>query len=45
MRAYIRYYLKYEPDVLESMTMQQLAEAFQDLLYIRSHKSKFEPEE
>jgi hypothetical protein len=35
LRAYVRYYLKYTPDVLDGMSMAQLSEAFEDILYIR----------
>jgi len=45
MRAYCRYYLKYTPDVLDQMTDQQLAEAFNDLTFVRSKRSRFETEE
>ncbi|MGI6290811.1 MAG: hypothetical protein ACOXZH_00060 [Bacteroidales bacterium] len=45
MRAYVRYYLKYSPDVLDKMTLEQLVEAYEDVLLVRSKKPKFEPEE
>jgi hypothetical protein len=44
-RAYVRYYLKYTPDVLEKMTLEQLLQAFNDVVYVRSKRSRFEPEE
>ncbi|MDD3526350.1 MAG: hypothetical protein WC271_15675 [Bacteroidales bacterium] len=45
MRAYVRYYLKYTPETLQRMSMQQLAEAFNDVLYVRARRSRFEPED
>lgn len=44
-RAYVRYYLKYTPEVLEKMTLEQLIEAFNDVVYVRSKRSRFESEE
>ncbi|MEA2040945.1 MAG: hypothetical protein U9N85_00140 [Bacteroidota bacterium] len=45
IRAYVRYYLKYSPNVMNRMSMTELTEAFQDLLYVRSQRSRFEAEE
>jgi len=45
MRAFVRYYLKYTPGVLGKMNITQLSEAFQDLMFIRSQRSKYEAEE
>lgn len=45
MRAYVRYYLKYPPNVLAGMTIKEMAEAFEDLLYVREQRSRYEPEE
>ncbi len=38
MRAYVRFYLKYTPDVLDSMTDRQLAEAFLDVEFVRERE-------
>ncbi len=34
IRANVRYHFGYTPDVLEKMTIQQLAEAWSDLQYM-----------
>ena len=38
MQAYVRYYLNYTPEVLEKMTLRQLAEAFNDILFVRGRE-------
>lgn len=38
MRAYVRFYLKYTPDVIDSMTDRQLVEAFMDVEFIRNRE-------
>jgi hypothetical protein len=45
MKAYVRYYLKYTPEVLKTMSIQDLVDAYNDVLYVRSRRSRFEPEE
>ncbi len=45
MRAVIRYYLKYTPEQIDNMSLTQLTEAFQDIVYVRSLRSKTEAEE
>jgi hypothetical protein len=45
MRAYVRYYLKYTPDVLDRMTTKQLVEAFLDVSFVRKRKNPMEAEE
>ncbi len=41
MRAFVRYYLNYTPEVLDKMTTQQLAEAFSDVMYVRNEEKKY----
>ena len=38
MQAYVRYYLSYTPEVLEKMTLRQLADAFNDILFVRGRE-------
>jgi len=45
MRAYVRFYLKYPPDVLSRMSVIQLAQAFNDIVYVRSKRNAYEAEE
>ncbi|MBR4584197.1 MAG: hypothetical protein IKO34_10400 [Bacteroidales bacterium] len=45
MRAYVRYYLKYTPDVLDKMSDRQLMEAYMDVAFVRSRRPKTEPED
>lgn len=45
MRAYVRYYLKYTAKELDGMSTKELAEAFNDVLFVRARRSKFEPED
>jgi hypothetical protein len=45
MRSYVRYYLKYSPDVIDKMTLKQLAEAYNDVVFVRSKRAKNEPED
>lgn len=45
MRAYVRYYLKYTPDVIDKMTIRQLAEAYKDVEFVRTRRNPNEPEE
>ncbi len=40
LRAYVRYYLKYPPEVLNRMTLQELAEAWNDMVFVLKHKEK-----
>jgi len=40
MRAYVRYHLHYTPDVLDRMDVRQLAEAFEDVQFVRKGKTK-----
>jgi hypothetical protein len=37
--------LKYTPETLQQMNVQQLAEAFNDVLYVRTKRSRLEPED
>jgi len=45
MRAYVRYYLKYTTSEINSMSTEQLVEAFLDVAYVRKNKNPQEPEE
>ncbi len=45
MRAYVRYYLKYTPETLEKMTLEQLVQAFMDVEFVRRKRSPMEPED
>jgi hypothetical protein len=45
MRSYVRYYLKYTPETLDKMTLRQLAEAYNDIVFVRSRRSRLEPED
>jgi len=38
MKAYVRFYLKYTPDVLDSMTDRELVEAYMDIGFVRSRE-------
>ncbi len=40
----IRYYLGYTPEIIDNMSLVQMVEAFQDVVYVRTLRSKFEPE-
>jgi len=40
MRAFVRYYLHYTPEVLEQMSLEELAEAWSDLLFVREQMTK-----
>ena len=40
MRAYVRYHLHYTPDVLDSMDVRQLAEAFEDVQFVIKGKRR-----
>lgn len=45
LRAYVRFYLKYTPEVLDKMTTKELVDAWSDIVFVRSKRSRFEPEE
>ena len=38
MRAYVRYYLHYTSGELDCMSVRQLAEAFEDVLFVRKRE-------
>jgi len=40
MRAFVRYYLHYTPEVLERMSLAALAEAWSDILFVREQMIK-----
>jgi hypothetical protein len=40
LRADLRYYLTYPPEVLNTMTMQELAEAWNDILFVHKQMKK-----
>lgn len=39
MRAYIRYHLHYSPKILNEMSMQDLAEAYNDIIFVRDSEN------
>jgi hypothetical protein len=40
MRAVVRYHLHYSPKILNEMSMQDLAEAYNDVIFVRALETK-----
>jgi hypothetical protein len=40
MTAYVRYYLHYTPETLKKMSLPELAEAYNDILFVREREAK-----
>ena len=40
MIAYVRYYLKYAPEMIKGMSIAELAEAYNDILFVRKQEKE-----